>query len=76
MAAQKAARNALTCTYFMSFIHTHTHTDTDADTGNGFVLYQTDAHAAGRQKDRQRDRVAGSIALAAEKGAKEKRRGT
>lgn len=66
--------------FYEFYTHTHTHTDADTDTGSGFVLYQTDAHAAGRQKDRQtdgqRDRLAGSIALAAEKGAKEKRRGT
>lgn len=55
------------------FYEFYTHTDS----GNGFVLYQTDAHAAGRQTDGQRDRLAGSIPLAAEKGgAKEKRRGT
>lgn len=46
-------------------------------------MYQTDAHATGRQTDkqtdrpidRQIDRVAVSIPLAAEKGAKEKRQG-
>lgn len=41
------------------FYEFYTHTHTDADTGNGFVLYQTDAHAAGRQKDGQTDRGTG-----------------
>lgn len=33
--------------------YTHTHRQTHADSGNGFVLYQTDAHAAGRHPDRR-----------------------